>query len=450
MRRVPIVLLAGLLAAGCAAASTTPPGAGPATVPPPAPTRSSTPPAASGAPAVPPAAGATPPAAPRAATDLILARRADHLAILDGGNLERLFEVPAGVGTPDWLTVYTATPDGAGTRVSRLRVEDGGAAQRQQSIPGRFVPATLGPAGATVGLSGDGRTLVLVDPAPPAGHSRLAILSTALDAPARMVTLAGDFTFDTMTPDGQRLYLVEHLAKEAGGDYVVRSYDMAKRALDPGIVAAKSDSGEAMAGTPIEQVIGTGGWVFTLYIGPDGPFVHALSTIDRVAMCIDLPVSPGADAATPGWALAADAGRTVLYAVNASLGRIYQIDPAAPTVVRAADLATAGTPVMTLAKFDGPPGAAGTNAALSPDGSTLYVVAPTGVLAVSTGDLKARARLLPDRAVAGIGVSADGRAIYALGRDGRILSVDSVTGTPLGVLQGTGYDAILRVVGAHP
>ncbi len=444
MRRALTLCLVGLFVAGCAAGGTATP---PRRTVAPAPAQGATP--AAPVPASPGPSAAASPAA-RSATDIVLARRGDRLDVLDGGNLQRMFEVPAGVGTPDWLTVYATAPDGDGTRVSRLRIDAGGSPDRQQTIPGHFVPSTIGLAGAATGLSADGRTLVLVDPAPPAGYSRLAILSTNLDAPAAIVSLEGAFTYDTISPDGSRLYLVEHLAATSGGDYAVRSFDVAKRALDPGIVVAKNETGEAMAGTPIEQVVGNGGWVFTLYQGPDGPFVHALSTVDRTAVCLDLPVSEAAGPTLSGWGLAADDARRVVYAVNATLGRVYEIDLAGINVVRSADLATAATPGISLAKFGGDPGSTGTNAALSPDGSTLYVVTAAGLLVVSTGDLQTRGHLLADRVLTGIAVSADGRVLYALDRDGRIESVDAATGAPIGRLQGTGYDAILRIVGEQP
>jgi hypothetical protein len=301
-----------------------------------------------------------------------------------------------------------------------------------------------------IGLSADGRTLVLVDPEPPAGSSRFAVLSTSLDAPASIVTLAGRFTFDTLSPDGRRIYFVEHLSAEAGGHYVVRSYDVSARAFEAGIVVDKLNGDEAMAGTPIEQVVGNSGWVFTLYVGPDGPFVHALSTLDRIALCLDLPLPASAMASTSGWGLGIAAGGHVMYAANAALGRVYQLDLDQPGVVRTAELPAAASVDIELAKFDGAPGATGNNAAVSPDGSMLYVVGTTGLQVVSTVDLRPGAHLLADRALVGVGIAPDGRTVYALGRDGRIDPLDPSTGTVLGSLDGAGYDAILRVAAERP
>lgn len=452
MRRASIVLLAGLLVIGCAVAGKSPPGGeaspaapGGATPDSGAPGRSAPQPASPS-----PTAPTSPSPATGGDPDIVIARRGDRLVLLDAGNGQRLFETPAGVGTPDWRTVYATSPSGSATLVARVRVDEGGGVDAQETIAGRFVPATIGTAGVPAGLSADGGTLVLVDAEPPAGRSRFAILSTALDAPAAIVSLAGRYTFDTLSPDGRRMYLIEHVAAEAGGHYVVRSYDVSARALEPGIVVDKLNSGEAMAGTPVEQVAGNSGWVFTLYLGPDGPFVHALSTLDRIAICLDLPLPAGAATATSGWGLGTDAGAHVMYVANGALGRVYQVDLDSPGVVRAADLASAVNPLVQLAKFDGAPGTTGRLTALSPDGSALYVVGPTGLRVVSTRDLSSGALLLADQVLAGVGISPDGRMLFALERDGRIVRVDPGNGAVLGAFDSTGYDAILRVIGARP
>ena len=441
MRRATTFILASLLLVACAAAGTSAPGdqaSSPAVGA--VPTRAAT--------ASPPDPGV--PAVAGGGADIVMARQGDRIVALDAGNGERLFEAPAGVGTPDWRTVYATSPDGSGTRVSRVKVDDGGSVDGQLTIPGRFVPATIGLGKTTIGLSADGGTLVLADPASPDGSSRFAVLSTALDAPASIISLAGRFTLDTLSPDGRRIYFVEHLSAEAGGHYVVRSYDVSARAFEAGIVVDKLNGDEAMAGTPIEQVVGNAGWVFTLYLGPDGPFVHALSTLDRIALCLDLPLPAGTVASTSGWGLGVAAGARVMYAANAALGRVFQLALDQPSVVRAAELPTAASGGLVLAKFDGAAGATGNGAAVSPDGSMLYVVGPTGLQVVSTVDLRLGAHLLADRTLTGIGIAPDGRTIYALGRDGRIVRLDPSTGAALGALDGTGYDAILRVAGERP
>ena len=78
------------------------------------------------------------------------------------------------------------------------------------------------------------------------------------------------------------------------------------------------------------------------------------------------------------------------------------------------------------------------------------LVGPTGLRRVSTTDVRTGAALLADRALAGVGIASDGRTIYALGRDGRIVRLDPSTDTILGARDGGGFDAILRVMGEQP
>jgi len=135
---------------------------------------------------------------------------------------------------------------------------------------------------------------------------------------------------------------------------------------------------------------------------------------------------------------------------NGTLGRAYQVDLDSPQVVRSADLATAASTLVELAKFDGAPGTTGRLAALSPDGSALYVVGPAGLRVVSTRDLSSGALLLAGQVLSGVGISPDGRMLFALERGGRIVTVDAATGAVLGAFDGSGYDAILRVIGGRP
>jgi len=45
-----------------------------------------------------------------------------------------------------------------------------------------------------------------------------------------------------------------------------------------------------MRGFPISRATGRGGrWVYTLYVGGEHPFIHALDTVGRTSLCLDLP-----------------------------------------------------------------------------------------------------------------------------------------------------------------
>jgi hypothetical protein len=60
-----------------------------------------------------------------------------------------------------------------------------------------------------------------------------------------------------------------------------------------GVIVAKGESG-AMRGYPVSRATSKqAAWVYTLYNRGSGkPFIHALNTNQRFAVCIDLPWEP--------------------------------------------------------------------------------------------------------------------------------------------------------------
>ena len=60
--------------------------------------------------------------------------------------------------------------------------------------------------------------------------------------------------------------------------------------LLPGAIVDKREPKEPMTGQPMQRVeSGDGAWVYTLYSrAEEAPFIHALDTAHRSAVCIDL------------------------------------------------------------------------------------------------------------------------------------------------------------------
>jgi hypothetical protein len=177
-------------------------------------------------------------------------------------------------------TVVRRQEAGAGPAVSELRVSG------HYGIPG------VDYSGSTTGLSTDGRTLILAElPGnTPPRETRLLVLDTAPLAVRARLTLPGWSTVDAISPTGRWLYLI-HYASSDISRYEVQAYDLLARRLLSKPVVDPRDRGEAMVGFPINRVMGVGGrWAYTLYFRPSGvPFVHALDTARRRAVCIDLP-----------------------------------------------------------------------------------------------------------------------------------------------------------------
>jgi hypothetical protein len=107
------------------------------------------------------------------------------------------------------------------------------------------------------------------------------------------ITLHGSFSFDALSPNGSRLYLIQYAYGGQGdlSDYIVRGYDLRANRLLPGRIADRTQKDWAMHGSPVTRTYSAGGrWVYTLYENPGGyPFVHALDNVRGKAHCIKLP-----------------------------------------------------------------------------------------------------------------------------------------------------------------
>jgi hypothetical protein len=189
-------------------------------------------------------------------------------------------------------TRYVTLPLGRRTVLEAIRTE-GGQVAWMRTLPGWWGTWQLTTNGDTGGLSRNGRLLVLGTPAAgyPVRSTRL-LLYTMGHRRYRIVRLHGDFSFDALSPDAKTLYLIQHVGSAADSAYRVRAYDTESRRLLPGVIAERWAGSTTMRGVPIERATGPGGqWEFTLYQAPDGSsaFVHALDTVHRFAMCIDIP-----------------------------------------------------------------------------------------------------------------------------------------------------------------
>jgi hypothetical protein len=149
--------------------------------------------------------------------------------------------------------------------------------------------------GDVAGLSADGRTLVLAEDFNPTGaletRSRFLVLGTRPLHVRTTVELRGDFGFDTLSPHGRTLYLIQHVSAENLDQYRVRAYDVVKKRLLSRVVADKRQRDWNMSGYPVARAATQNGhWVYTLYSNPNNyPFVHALDTVKRTAVCIGIP-----------------------------------------------------------------------------------------------------------------------------------------------------------------
>jgi len=153
------------------------------------------------------------------------------------------------------------------------------------------------------GLSADGRTLVLSQDdvahqnGELSGETSFAVLGTKPLHLRKTVKIKGDFGFDALSPQGRILYLIQHVSQENLFQYRVRAYDLMKHKLLPRVIADKRQRDWNMNGYPVGRAsTADGRWVYTFYSNQNNyPFVHALDTVKRTAVCIGIPFDWAAD-----------------------------------------------------------------------------------------------------------------------------------------------------------
>jgi len=190
-----------------------------------------------------------------------------------------------GLLASDGSARYVASKFGADTRLQAIGTTDGSVV-RTTTISGAFGIPTLIPSGTGLGMSRDGSTFVLQSLSNEKTTS-FALVDTTNLALRQSISLTGSFAFDALSPDGSRLYLIEHKSSDFQ-HYIVRAYDLRTATLLPGRIADKTQKSWVMQGYPASRVESPDGrWVYTLYSNPGGyPFVHALDTVKGVAHCV--------------------------------------------------------------------------------------------------------------------------------------------------------------------
>ena len=381
---------------------------------------------------------------------LVVGRRGEPgLTVLLAGTQEQDYELPVGVPGERWGTLVATTRTGQTTVVKEITVQPDLPA-RSRSVDGAWRLPTIGDEPLPVGVSEDGSTIVLVEDGVSADRttSRLAVL--ARGEAARILELPGSLEFDTLSPDGSILYVVEHLPGPPDGHYQVRAVDIATGSMRDAVIVDKRNIGESMGGWAIAQARHQNGVVFTLYQGAEHPFIHALNSVEAWAICLDLPAQGLNDReAALDWDLAQSPDGRSVFAANATLGLVAAIDPGELTVRQTASFDTPRAAAgISLAKFGHQEGGpVGRRVVASPDGSTLYAAGAGGIARIETGHLRVTGRLAEGAAIDALALTPDGSTLFALlHADGRIVKLDAASGTVVGQVPGDGFDRLVAVV----
>jgi hypothetical protein len=187
---------------------------------------------------------------------------------------------------------YVAVSSGTDTMLVTIR-RGGGSILRSRALQGTWGIPLVAFDGTAGGLSSDGQKLILADfngVDPQAKRTSFLVVGTKRLRVLQTVQLKGSFSFDALSPDARRLYLIEHVyASEDPTHYRVRMYDLQTGRLSPKVISDKTNWDTDMQGMPISR-LSHAGWAYTLY-GASGPrpFIHALDTRSAVAVCIFMP-----------------------------------------------------------------------------------------------------------------------------------------------------------------
>ncbi len=210
---------------------------------------------------------------------------------------------------------YVTLRAGRGTLVARI-ARGSGAVLRSRLLVGRYTIPAVAYDGSAAGLAADESTLVVIRPRIgfPRRETPFAVLDGRSLRVRERVTLAGDFSFDALSPDGRLLYLVEYVSPRDPTKYLVRLYDLGAKRLLPEPIIDPREVGDVMRGTPLTRASSPDGrWAYTLYDGAGGhPFIHALDTVARTARCIDLHGVDGYPIDTASLVVSPDGGTLTL------------------------------------------------------------------------------------------------------------------------------------------
>jgi hypothetical protein len=320
------------------------------------------------------------------------------------------FALPAGVSSADGRWHVAATPLGPQTAITRFGLVTG-QADKISLFRGRW---TVG------GVSPTGRWAALVAPASSRSTTRLAIVDAVRGGFVHRVELNGSFEIETLSADGRRLFLIQHLDSS---HYLVRLYDVARGRLKTQALRASGDDapmiGDAWSGVASPD----GRWLLTLYLNTrhNHAFVHALDLERSAPACVDLPSARRLGTLRRYTLTLSPNGRT-LFAANPALGVVAAVDLDTLTVTRTARFprSSAGRPTRTLS--------AGT---ISRDGRTLYFSAGTGLWAYDAFYGVVRGPYPTGGRIIGFGYGPRDRTVHAVLSSGRMLTFAAATGRRL-------------------
>jgi len=372
------------------------------------------------------------------------------ISVIDSNSHKEERRLPLGAPSPDWQhlfsldsTVLVDTDPASGVARAQLDLKH---AYRMPSATATGMPGGLSPNASWLVVENYDQA---GEALPTASHF-LVIKTSPLQISAR-VDLDGFYEFDAISNDGNRMFLIQYVN---GKQYYVRFYDIAARKMDPYPVVDKNEGGDAMTGIRLSGIASNGGgWLFSMYVRDHAnPFVHALSLDTPLAFCLDLRGGGYADDGTAmQWALAMSPNGTDIYAANQASGDVTRIGmtDGTPRIIRTERLGQPGA-VAGLIKTVQAKEVGGNTAVVSADGKTVAVGGPSGVVWIDSQTLAVRERALSGWPVASLGLSPNGKTLYAVSEGGKVAEIAMATASVGTIFDLSGGQpmALMRVAAA--
>jgi hypothetical protein len=347
-----------------------------------------------------------------------------------------VFDGRGAVSSADGARIYTSSVDGGRTLIRAVDAANGQEVSRS-SVRGDLDIRVV---------SSTGRQAALMQPLPPGydawtpvprSNTRIVVADPSGSAEPVRYRLRGNFEPEAFSTDSRQLFLIQYLPAETPAVYRVTVLDLASGSVRPAFGPYKAPA-ERMPGTRLEQVPAVdGSKLFTLYTSErpgfaphDAPvarnaivsFVHVLSLREGWAHCVGLP--------KPFWhqpgsaeAMAVSPDGSTLYVVDADKGLVVTMDTESLDVSR---------PYRVELPDPGPR----TTATVSSDGAVLFVGTAGGdgaVTAIDTASFEATHTWSTAGGVSGLGLSMDGSRLYVALTD-RLDVLDATSGRDLGAV----------------
>ncbi len=394
--------------------------------------------------------------------DLLTVRTSDGLSLIDARSGAIVLGPKAGVLACDGSAIASVMGTGAGTQVE-VRPQDRGA-KYDIAVAGALDARVVSPGGYLVALatgeliSGGAGTATYR----PTGRAETTIVVVGAEGERHRLTLPGCVEPEAFSIAGDRLFVLDYLPPQAPERYRVRQVDLiageytalvtrnTKTLIPPGAEEEMRGEGRHAVYASTRHLL------FTLYTHqPDHEhtrdllgggaregephvhaFVHTLSVDGGFAYCIDLPAPFGeGPASAHAIALSTRAGEHP-FVIDTTSGTVARIDGEQLTVAS----------VGTFAAGIGTDGDA--SAALTPDGSRLFVGTGTEVVVIRTDTLATAARWTVPAPIGGLGVSFDGDRLWVGQRD-RAVALDTHFGQVVATVPVAGLTGITDVHVAH-